>query len=799
MITLEIDGKTVEVAEQSTVMDAASKLGIYVPHFCYHKKLSIAANCRMCLVQVEKAPKPLPACATPATDGMKVWTHSELAVNAQKGVMEFLLINHPLDCPICDQGGECQLQDLAVGYGGSNSRFHEGKRVVAHKDLGPLVSAEEMSRCIHCTRCVRFGQEIAGIMELGMAGRGEHSEIMAFVGHTVDSELSGNMIDVCPVGALTSKPFRYSARTWELSRRRSIAGHDSLGSNVVVQVKQNRVMRVLPRENEAVNECWLSDRDRFSYEGLNSDQRLTSPMIKRDGRWVEVNWQTALEFVTSELSRLREAHGPAAIGALATAQSTSEELYLLQKLLRALGSGNIDFRLRQHDFSGDGRDAGIPSLGMRVSELDELDRVLLIGSNVRKEHPLLAARIRQAVRKNSAHLNVINSVGDDLLVRTHGRSIVSPANIPATIAAVVKAAAEKSGTKVAPEIAQAVVDDNARQIAESLLTGENKTILLGSLAQHHPQWVRIRALAELLGTIVGARNGVMVDGANTVGAYLCGALPEEAPGGLNAREMIETPLKAYVLLHAEVELDAAMPRAAMAAMHEAELVVALSPYKHRALEYAQVLLPVAPFTETAGTYVNLEGKVQNFNGVVPPLGDTRPAWKVLRVLGNLLQLEDFGFESVEEVRDEMMRRIGDIGTRLEAGKSGADKTDGSGLKGSDAATALAPGTVERIGEVPIYHTDGIVRRAESLQQTRDARVDCAWMNSDLIKQIGLGSGDQVRVSQDGGEAVFGFACDDRLPDGCVRIAAASEAASGLATSFGGVRLERLPAAAKVEN
>ena len=798
MITLEVDGKTVEIAEHSTVMDAANKLGIYVPHFCYHKKLSIAANCRMCLVQVEKAPKPLPACATPVTEGMKVWTHSELAVNAQKAVMEFLLINHPLDCPICDQGGECQLQDLAVGYGGSNSRFHEGKRVVAHKDLGPLVSAEEMSRCIHCTRCVRFGQEIAGIMELGMAGRGEHSEIMAFVGHTVDSELSGNMIDVCPVGALTSKPFRYSARTWELSRRRSVSPHDSLGSNLVVQVKQNRVMRVLPRENEDINECWLSDRDRFSYEGLNSDQRLTSPMIKRDGRWQEVDWATALEYVTSEMSRLREAHGPAAIGALATAQATSEEFYLLQKLLRSLGSDNVDFRLRQLDFSGDAPGAGIPWLGMKVTELNALDRVLLIGSNVRKEHPLLAQRIRQAVRKNGAHLNVINSVGDDLLVRTHGRSIVAPGQIAETIAAVAKAAAERIGVSVAPEIAQADVSDNARQIAESLCGGDNKAILLGNLAQQHPQWSRIRSLANLLGSIVGSRVGVLVDGANTLGGYLCGAVPGDAvsgrnSSGRNARDMIDNPLKVYMLLHAEPELDMALPRAAVAAMHAAELVVAMSPYKHQALDYAQVLLPVSPFTETAGTFVNLEGRTQHFNGVVPPLGDTRPAWKVLRVLGNLLQLDGFDFETIEDVRHEMAGAIGSVDERLD------NKSVVAPERFRGEATATRPDAVERIGEVPLYHADGIVRRAASLQQTRDAHVEYAWMNVNLMERLALQAGDRVRISQDGGEAILAVARDDRLPDGCVRVAAASAATSQLGTSCGAVRLERLASAAEVES
>ena len=792
MITLEIDGKTVEVPEQSTVMDAAGKLGIYVPHFCYHKKLSIAANCRMCLVEVEKAPKPLPACATPATEGMKVWTHSELAVKAQKAVMEFLLINHPLDCPICDQGGECQLQDLAVGYGGSSSRFHEKKRVVAHKDLGPLVSAEEMSRCIHCTRCVRFGQEIAGIMELGMAGRGEHSEIMAFVGHTVDSELSGNMIDVCPVGALTSKPFRYSARTWELSRRRSVAPHDSLGSNLVVQVKQDRVMRVLPRENEAVNECWLSDRDRFSYEGLNSGERLTSPMIRRDGRWAEVDWATALEFVASGLSRVREEHGASSIGALAAAHSTTEELFLLQKLMRAMGSGNVDFRLRQTDFSGDVRGTGIPSLGMKVSELDDLDRVLLVGSNVRKEQPLLAARLRQAVRKHGAHLNVISCVGDDYLVRTHGRSIVAPSRMAARIAAVAKAASEQAGITPVPALAGVAVDEEARTIAASLASGNRKAILLGNLAQHHPEYSRIRALAGLLGNIVGSPVGVLVDGANSVGGYLCGALPEPSTGDLDARAMIENPLKAYLLLHSEVEFDSALPRAALAAMHEADFVVALSPYRHTAMDYAQALLPVAPFTETAGTYINLEGKVQSFNGVVPPLGDTRPAWKVLRVLGNLLDLDGFGYETIEDVRAELTDTLGDIEGRL--GQVSPGEADPS-----DSAAPDRGGAVERIGEVPIYHVDGIVRRSEPLQQTRDAAVDCAWMNGELVARFGLQPGDRVRITQGAGEAVLDFARDDRLPDNCVRVAAGSKASAGLGAPFGNVEMQRLPGTVEVEN
>ncbi|MCA3085047.1 MAG: NADH-quinone oxidoreductase subunit NuoG, partial [Rhodocyclaceae bacterium] len=459
MIKLEVDGKTVEVENGATVMEAANKLGIFVPHFCYHKKLSIAANCRMCLVQVEKAPKPLPACATPATEGMKVMTDSVLAKTAQQGVMEFLLINHPLDCPICDQGGECQLQDLAVGYGGSGSRYQEEKRVVFHKDIGPLVSMEEMSRCIHCTRCVRFGQEIAGVMELGMAGRGEHSEIVSFVGKSVDSELSGNMIDLCPVGALTSKPFRYSARTWELSRRKSIAPHDGLGSNLVIQVKQDRVMRVLPLENEAVNECWLSDRDRFSYEALNSDERLTTPMVKKDGKWMETDWQNALQTVADGLEQYKTAKqaGADQVAVLASPSATLEELHLLAKLGRSLGSKQLTTRHRQRDTAAFGKSTGAQWLGTSVTNIGNLQSILLIGSTLRKEQPLLATRFRAAA-KRGAQINVVHAADHDLLMRVAKKSISKPENLAAALGAVTKALAEIKNAQLPGEVANAVAN-----------------------------------------------------------------------------------------------------------------------------------------------------------------------------------------------------------------------------------------------------------------------------------------------------------------------------------------------------
>ncbi|MGV3626230.1 MAG: NADH-quinone oxidoreductase subunit NuoG [Betaproteobacteria bacterium] len=777
MLELELDGKLMEVPEGSTVMDAANKAGIYVPHFCYHKKLSIAANCRMCLVQVEKAPKPLPACATPVTNGMKVWTHSDGAVNAQKGVMEFLLINHPLDCPICDQGGECQLQDLAVGYGGSGSRYEEDKRVVANKNLGPLISTD-MTRCIHCTRCVRFGQEIAGIMELGMIGRGEHSEIITFVGKTVDSELSGNVIDLCPVGALTSKPFRYSARTWELTRKPSVSPHCGLGSNLTLQVKQNRVMRALPRDNEAVNECWLSDKDRFSYEALNSDKRLAKPMLKKVGQWQEVEWPVALEFIASELKRIKAAHGAESIGALATPHQTLEELHLLQKLLRGYGSGNVDFRLRQADFSADGKLAGIPWLGMSITDFAQLDRVLVVGSTLRKDHPLLAHRLRQSTKKKT-ELNLIHAADDDLLMRVANKAIVAPALLPQTLAQVVKAAAEIKNAAVPEAVRGVTVGDAAKRIAESLVSGEKAGVFLGNFAEQHPAAAALHALAQALTEILGCPFGFLGAAANSVGGYVAGCVPNGKLAGKNARQMIEAPLKAYLLLGVEPELDMHNPRQAMAAMNEAELVVAMSPFLHGATEYAHVLLPIAPFTETAGTYISTEGRVQTFNGVVKPLGETRPAWKVLRVLGNLLGLTGFEHDGADDAQREALHGKTEIFNKN-------NKLQYSLVSLTAAATGLS-----RIAEVPIYAADALARRAPSLQKTRDAQAPVASMNRALADQLGLRDGDFVRVMQDGGEVTLPYAIDDQLPVNGVRVALARIETAMLGASGAALTVERV--------
>jgi NADH-quinone oxidoreductase subunit G len=773
MIELTIDGKKVSVPEGSTVMDAASRLDIMIPHFCYHKKLSLAANCRMCLVEVEKVPKPMPACVTLVTAGMSVKTASERARAAQRSVMEFLLINHPLDCPICDQGGECQLQDLAVGYGPSASRYTEPKRVVLHKNIGPLVGAEEMARCIHCTRCVRFGRQIAGVMELGMAGRGEHSEILSFLGHSVDSEVSGNMIDICPVGALTSKPFRYAARTWELGRRKSISPHDSLGSNLIVQVKAQQVMRVVPFENEQVNECWLSDRDRFSYEALYAADRLTRPMLRHAGGWREVEWEDALNFVVAALNEARSRHDGDSIGALVAPMSTLEEMFLLARLVRALGSDHIDFRLRQSDFSADAVRRGAPWLGMPVAALNRLDRVLLIGSFLRKDHPLMAVRLRDAVA-HGCQLNVLHAVDDEPLMNVANRAIEAPSGWPRILAQIASAVAQLKGCPAPSDVAP---DQAAQQIADSLCSGANSAVLLGNAAVQHPQAAAIGAWAQWIAATVGGRLGVLGEGANAVGGYLAGARPTQ--GGLNARSMLEQPRRVLMLWNCEPEYDTADPVLAARALAAADCVVSFGAFRNGAMEYAHALLPIAPFAETAGTFVNTEGRVQSFNGAAHPQGEARPGWKVLRVLGNLLGLAGFDYETPEQVRDAALPAV-----------PAAWLSNELDLEPMRPPTVPGGSGAERIADVPLYCTDALVRRASSLQKTADARPPRATASTSTLKGFGLVSGDRALVRQGPASALLECAVDDRLPDGVVRVPAGHASTSTLGAMFGPVLLER---------
>jgi NADH-quinone oxidoreductase subunit G len=775
MVELTIDGKKVEVQEGSMVMHAAHKLGVYVPHFCYHKKLSVAANCRMCLVEVEKAPKAMPACATPATNGMVVHTCSERAVAAQKSVMEFLLINHPLDCPICDQGGECQLQDLAVGYGGSSSRYQEEKRVVFHKDLGPLVSAEEMSRCIHCTRCVRFGQEVAGVMELGMVGRGEHSEITTFVGRSVESELSGNMIDLCPVGALTSKPFRYQARTWELARRRTVSPHDSLGANLIVQVKGDDMLRVVPFENEEINECWISDRDRFSYEGLKSEDRLSTPMVKgEDGQWREATWSDALQVAAHGLMDVRDHSGAAHIGALSSEYATLEEMALLGRVTRGLGSENIDFRLRQTDAAFDAALNGAPWLGMNIAELETLDRVLVVGSFLRKDHPLMAQRLRQAV-KNGTQVSSIDAAGDDPLFKLTARATVLPAAIADTLAQVAVALAKLKSVDVPAALAGVSADANAQKIAESLATGSQVSVLLGNAAVNAPDASRIAANAQLVAQLSGGKLGFLTAGANTVGGYLAGAVPVQ--GGKNAAAMLAQPLKAYIVLHAEPLLDADNGTQALAALKAAEFNVALTSYASSAKDWANVMLPVSPFTETSGTFVNAQGLPQSFKGTVTPHAQTRPGWKVLRVLGNVMHLAGFDDETSESVRDSVLS--GGVQSRLS-----------NQISASAGVSAQTVTGLQRVTDVPIYRTDAIVRRAEALQASQASRAPVARMHAQTMAGLGVEQGASVRVKSASGQMDLIAELDNTLAAGAVRISAGFAQTAVLGSAFGQLNVER---------
>ena len=768
MVEIEIDGKSVEVQQGSMVMDAAKKLGTHIPHFCYHKKLSIAANCRMCLVEVEKAPKPLPACATPVTPGMKVHTHSEKAVQAQKSVMEFLLINHPLDCPICDQGGECQLQDLAVGYGKTSSRYSEEKRVVFHKNVGPLISMEEMSRCIHCTRCVRFGQEIAGVMELGMLNRGEHSEITSFVGKSVDSELSGNMIDLCPVGALTSKPFRYQARTWELGRRRSVSPHDSMGSNIILQTKANQVLRTVPLENEAINECWISDKDRYAYEGLNGSDRLQTPMVKQDNRWVKTDWETALDYIARSLNSIKADHGADAIAALAHPMASVEELHLLQKVVRGLGSNNIETRLRQQDVSGA---AKAPWLGMKVADVSQLQRAFFIGSFLRKDQPLLAARVRAAT-KRGLKVTRLGASAEDWLMPVAASALATPSNWPAELAGVAAAVAQVKGV-AAPSNAN--ISPNAKAIADSLMSGERKAVFLGSAAIAHPQFAQLHAYAQFIAEQSGATLAFLPEGGNSVGAHLVKAVTEVGVQGVLAKE-----LKAVVLLGLEPSADLLDPQAAKAALAKAGTVIAMTAFDSAELrEVADVLLPITPYTETSGSYVNAEGTLQSVQAAVRPLGESRPAWKVLRVLGNVLGLENFYFNSSEEVLAEALP------ASFESQLNNQTSTQ-------PAVTSVFTAAIERLADVTIHSSDAIVRRAPALQLTQDAkRAVKLGLPSSLFAQLGLKEGDAVKVSQLGASVVMPATEEKSLVDGVVRLSAGTAVSAQLGAMFGQLSVERV--------
>jgi NADH-quinone oxidoreductase subunit G len=761
VIKIEVDGAEFEARPGQMLIEITDANQIYIPRFCYHKKLSVAANCRMCLVEVEKAPKPLPACATPVTNGMKVRTRSPLALTAQKSVMEFLLINHPLDCPICDQGGECELQDLAVGYGSDVSRYQEQKRVVRDKDIGPLVQTD-MTRCIHCTRCVRFGEEVAGLRELGGTGRGEHMEIGTYIERSMTSELSGNVIDLCPVGALTSKPFRFSARTWEMKQHAGIAPHDAVGSNIHFHTKGNIVKRVVPAENEAINEVWLSDRDRFSYEGLYSADRLLNPMIKRGGEWQETDWMTAFAFIKSGLDMVIQNQGAAGVGALASAAATAEELYLLQKFMRALGSNNIDHRTRQRDFSDQASAPVFPWLGLPIQELERLDAALIIGGNPRKDQPMINHRLRKAALKGAAIMTV-NPVDFAANFSYAARAVVPPADLTRTLAGIIKAlqAAGRAGADqdLSGLVREVEVSDAQRQIATRLASTQNAMVFLGSMAHAHPDFAALRYLAGQIAALCGAGFGYLPEAANTAGAWLVGAVPHRrsagasvpAPG-LDAYRMLQRKLPAYVLLHLEPELDCWDGAQALAALDAALHVTVMTAYATESMKrYADVLLPVAQYAENEGTFINMSGTAQSFAAVVRAPGSARPAWKVLRVLGNTFELDGFNYDNVRQISTELNEVLAGI----------TPDNRNAWLKPEKLSSPN--GALFRITEHPMNSIDPLVRRAAALQQTNDVADGAVHVSSQTARDNGLVAGARVQVEQPGCSLSLPLLIDDRLP------------------------------------
>lgn len=715
-VNIEVNGVPMKARKGQMVIQVTDANDVYVPRFCYHEKLPIAANCRMCLVEVEKAPKPMPACATPVAEGMKVFTRSAKAIAAQRAVMEFLLINHPLDCPICDQGGECELQDLAMGFGRDISRYNERKRVVKDKNLGPLVSTD-MTRCIHCTRCVRFTQDIQGFQELGTVGRGEMTEIGTFIEKSVDHELSANIIDLCPVGALNNKPYRYRARAWEMTQHPLISPHDSVGTNIYAHVLRGRVMRIVPRANEDVNETWIADRDRFSYQGVYSDDRLLKPSVRENGVLQETDWETALAKVAEKLGRISQQHGGAQIGTLASPNSTLEELHLLARLARGLGSSNLDHRLRRSDFRDEGSEPLFPALGVSISELESANSVLVVGSNVRREVPIIAHRLRKAALKGGK-VSFINPQHYEYLFPVAGYLAANGVSSLDHLLAVAAAAVNASGKTAPPSIAsltsQAQPNDTHKAIAQQLSEGERRLILLGAIAQRDPAFADLRLVASALAEVTGATLGYLPEGGNTVGAHLAGFLPHRSSGGqsvsaagLNVSDMFAAKLKAYILFGAiEPALDIAS-EAAGAALEAAEFVVALSPYS-TAADFADVVLPIGTFAETSGTYVNLEGRWQSVPGAAAPVGDSRPGWKVLRVLGNLIDLPGFDYTSPDQITEDARSAIG-------AAAAFVAKPVTRALQPKSVASS----PVQR--DVPIYQVDALVRRSSALQNTREGR------------------------------------------------------------------------------
>lgn len=776
LITIEINGRKLEAKPGQMLIEVADAAGISIPRFCYHEKLSISANCRMCLVEVEKSPKPMPACATPVMQGMKVLTNSVKAADAQKSIMEFLLINHPLDCPICDQGGECELQDISVSHGEHSSQYVEIKRVVADKDIGPLIETE-MTRCIQCTRCVRFGEEIAGMRELGATGRSEAMQIGTYIEKSLESELSGNVIDVCPVGALTAKPSRYKARAWEITQSPSIAPHDCVGSNVFMHSFQNEVMRVVPQENEAINECWISDRDRFSYEGLNAEDRQTEPMIKSsDGSWKTVSWDAALEAAGD----LLEATDPNEVGVLASANSSTEELYLLQKLMRGKGISSLDHRLRQIDFSDQGQEPQFPWLGCDIEALEEHDVFLFIGSDVRRDQPMINHRVRKAVEKG-AKVFFLNPYAVTHNYDVSGELVRDPSGMVNTLASVASYCGDLPSEL---EALSNEKDDSLEELCQALKHSDSSLVILGSQAVNFPHYATLRALAAVLAESAGAKLGYLPESANTAGAWLTGMTPHRVAGGEQAgdigkhtSDMLMSATKAYVLYNVDPQFDCANPQIAEGAMHHAKVIAFTSFASDKLRAVADILLPIATASESSGTFINAEGRQQTYRAAVKQRGDSKPGWKVLRVMGNILGVSGFDYMSSQDVLDEFNEQV----------KHKPDNTrhfTGSEIFEKPEALPSQNNVLQKISHLHAFSCDAITRRATSLQKTFATERNSVSMNPQDIQSMGLNGSQSVTVKQGDARTVMTLVPNSTVPSGCITLLAATNKSSILGLSFG---------------
>ena len=746
LLNIEVDGKPTQIRKGAMIIEAADAIGVAIPRFCYHRKLPIAANCRMCLVDVEMGgrmmPKPQPACATPVAEGMKVTTRSEKALKFQKDVMEFLLINHPLDCPICDQGGECELQDVALGYGRSVSRYTERKRTVADENMGSLV-ATEMTRCIQCTRCIRFTSEIAGTYELGGMNRGEDLQIGTYIGKTVETELSGNIIDICPVGALTNKPFQFKARAWELIAKASIGYHDALGSNLWLHTRRGEVLRTVPRDNESINECWLSDRDRYSHEGLYADDRISAPEVKRNGEWQVTSWEDALQFAGEALKKAPGSE----LGVLVHPATSNEEGDLLMRLARGLGSAHVDHRLRQLDFADN---ATASPFGLPVAQVGQIKSALLVGSDLRYEMPLLNHRVHQAT-KQGAKVYAVNPVHFDFNYKLAGEAIVAPPAMVDALLSLAKAAVAAGGTAptaLADAIGSAQSDEGDSDAIAALKSGD-AVVILGEAAVTHPQASWLRSLARFIADATGAGYNELPVGANAVGLARVGVLPGN--GGLDAQAMLTQPRKSYVLYGVEPPFDFADGAVALKALADAEQVVAFSAYASAALrEVADVILPIALLPENDATLVNVDGLAQGVSAGAKAPGQARPGWKVLRALGGSLQLAGFEFDDLAGLRDGIAERS--VSPR-------------DGLAKRSTVDGLT-----RVATWPIYRSDAVLRRAKALNAHPLNRTPAVRMHADDAQKLDLVDGAQARMA----DAVLPVVIDPAVPIGAVWIEAAQD-------------------------